>query len=44
MDELLAEEINEFISGARRVEIGVPRKKTVKFEKKETEKKKRAKA
>jgi hypothetical protein len=44
MDELLAEEINEFISGARRVEIGVPRKKTVKFEKKEKEKKKRAKA
>ncbi|MBU0532844.1 hypothetical protein KKB44_05115 [Candidatus Micrarchaeota archaeon] len=32
LDELLAEEINEFISGARRVDIGVPRKKTVKFE------------
>lgn len=33
IDELLAEEINEFISGARRVEIGVPKKKTVTFEK-----------
>lgn len=32
IDELLAEEIGEFISGSRRVEIGVPAKKTVKFE------------
>lgn len=32
IDELLAEEINEFISGSRRVEIGVPKKKTVSFE------------
>src|SRR5262249_35950952 len=46
MDELLASEINEFISGSRRVDIGVPAKKTVKFEadaetKKEEGKKKR---
>ncbi len=45
VDELLAEEINEFISGSRRVEIGVPAKKSVRFEadaeKKETEKKKK---
>ncbi len=45
VDELLAEEINEFISGSRRVEIGVPAKKTVRFEaeteKKEQEKKKK---
>ncbi len=32
IDELLAEEINEFISGSRRVEIGVPKKKTVSLE------------
>lgn len=32
VDELLAEEIGEFITGSRRVEIGVPSKKTVKFE------------
>jgi hypothetical protein len=32
IDELLAEEINEFISGSRRVEIGVPKKKSVSFE------------
>jgi len=32
VDELLAEEINDFISGSRRVEIGVPSRKTVKFE------------
>jgi hypothetical protein len=37
VDELLAEEINEFISGSRRVDIGVPAKKTVRFEA-ETEK------
>lgn len=37
MDELLAEEINEFIEGKRRVDIGVP-KKTVKFEEKKTKK------
>jgi hypothetical protein len=38
VDELLAEEINEFISGSRRVDIGIPAKKTVRFEA-ETEKK-----
>jgi hypothetical protein len=43
VDELLAEEINEFISGARRVDIGVPRKKTVKFETKKKTKKKKLK-
>ncbi len=32
VDELLAEEINDFISGTRRVEIGIPARKTVKFE------------
>ena len=42
VDELLAEEIKEFIEGTRRVEMGVPKKKTVSFEKKE--KKKKAKA
>ncbi len=45
VDELLAEEINEFISGSRRVDIGVPAKKTVRFEadteKKEQEKKRK---
>jgi hypothetical protein len=40
VDELLVEEINEFISGKRRVEIGVPRKKTVKFATKTTKQKK----
>lgn len=38
VDELLAEEINEFISGSRRVEIGVPKKKAVRFEKKKPKK------
>ena len=42
VDELLAEEIKEFIEGTRRVEMGVPKKKTVAFEAKE--KKKKAKA
>jgi hypothetical protein len=32
VDELLAEEINEFISGSRRVDIGMPSKKSVRFE------------
>jgi hypothetical protein len=32
VDELLAEEINEFISGSRRVDIGTPSKKSVRFE------------
>jgi hypothetical protein len=32
VDELLAEEINEFISGSRRIDIGVPTKKSVRFE------------
>ncbi|MEW6036403.1 MAG: hypothetical protein AB1529_07360 [Candidatus Micrarchaeota archaeon] len=45
IDELLAEEIGEFISGSRRVDIGVPAKKTVKFEREsEEEKKKKMKA
>jgi hypothetical protein len=47
VDALLAEEISEFISGSRRVDIGVPTKKTVRFEsnteKDEDEKRKRAK-
>ncbi|MFH0884791.1 MAG: hypothetical protein V1861_03705 [Candidatus Micrarchaeota archaeon] len=47
VDELLAEEINEFISGSRRIEIGVPSRKGVRFdtEKKaeEDEKKKKIK-
>ena len=47
MDELLAEEIHEFISGSRRVDIGVPAKKTVRFEtdtqKNEDEKRKKMK-
>jgi len=43
VDELLAGEINEFISGSRRVDIGVPKKKSVKFEIKEKKKKKRVK-
>ncbi len=34
VDELLAEEINEFISGSRRIDVGIPRKKVVKFEEK----------
>lgn len=42
IDELLAEEINEFIEGKRRVEIGVPKKKTVSFEKEEKKKKLKA--
>jgi hypothetical protein len=48
MDELLAEEIKEFIDGTRRVDMGVPTKKTVKFEEnqnfeqKKTEKNKKA--
>jgi hypothetical protein len=32
VDELLAEEINEFISGSRRIDLGVPTKKSVRFE------------
>jgi 3-oxoacyl-ACP reductase-like protein len=39
LDELVAEEINEFISGSRRVDVGVPSRKTVKFEKKEEKRK-----
>jgi len=41
MDELVAEQINEFISGTKRVEIGVPAKKTVRFEKSETKEEKK---
>jgi hypothetical protein len=45
VDELLAEEISEFISGSRRVDIGVPAKKIVRFEAEaEKEEKKKAKA
>lgn len=51
IDELLAEEINEFISGSKRVELGVPARKTVRFEEEtakrnepEEEKRKRIKA
>lgn len=40
VDELLAEELKEFIEGTRRVDIGVPRKKSVKFKEKKEEKKK----
>lgn len=43
VDELLAEEINEFISGSRRVDMGVPKKKSVKFETEEKKKKKTVK-
>ncbi|MEW6722781.1 MAG: hypothetical protein AB1324_05965 [Candidatus Micrarchaeota archaeon] len=47
IDELLAEEIGEFISGSRRVDIGVPAKKSVRFETeaetREEEKKKKMK-
>ncbi|MDD5340498.1 MAG: hypothetical protein PHV13_04585 [Candidatus ainarchaeum sp.] len=43
VDELLAEEINEFISGSRRIDIGVPAKKSVRFEKEAPEERKRAK-
>ncbi len=45
IDSLLAEEINEFISGSRRVDIGVPAKRTIRIEgeQKEEEKKKRMK-
>ncbi len=35
IDELLAEEINEFIAGSPRVDVGVPARKSVKFEKAE---------
>ena len=44
VDALLAEEIGEFISGSKRVEIGVPAKKTVRFESDEEEKKKKVKS
>ncbi len=41
VDELLAEEINEFISGSRRVELGVPKRKSVRFEQEEKEERKK---
>lgn len=41
IDALLAEEINEFISGSRRMDIGVPAKKSVRFEQDEENEKKR---
>jgi len=40
VDELLAEEINEFITGSRRIDLGVPTKKSVRFEEKPEERKK----
>jgi len=39
IDELVAQEINEFIAGTRRVDVGIPAKKTVKFEKEPLDKK-----
>jgi hypothetical protein len=39
VDALLAEELGEFISGSKRVDIGVPAKKTVRFEEEERKKK-----
>jgi 3-oxoacyl-ACP reductase-like protein len=44
IDALLAEEIGEFISGSKRVDIGVPAKKSVRFERDEDEKKRRMKS
>lgn len=44
IDELLAEEINEFISGSRRVDIPVPSKKTVSFDERHEDRKKKMKA
>ena len=41
VDALLAEEITEFMSGSKRVEIGVPAKKSVRFEKDDIEEDKR---
>jgi 3-oxoacyl-ACP reductase-like protein len=38
VDELLAEEITEFIAGSRRVNIGIPKKKSVSFERKTAKK------
>ena len=42
VDELLAGEIKEFIEGTRRVELPVPKKKSVKFEKQDKKKKMKA--
>ena len=44
VDALLAEELGEFIAGSKRVDIGVPAKKTVRFERDEEEKKKKIKS
>ena len=44
VDELLAGEISEYLTGSRKLDMGVPAKKTVKFEKPEPEEKKRMKA
>jgi hypothetical protein len=41
IDALLAEELNEFISGARRVDIGVPARKSVRVGREEDEDRKR---
>ena len=42
MDDLLAGEIKEFIEGTRRVDLPVPKKKSVTFEKQEKRKKMKA--
>jgi len=41
LDELVAEEINEFISGSRRIEVGVPAKKSLKLAPGQTEEEKK---
>jgi hypothetical protein len=43
VDELLAEEISEFIAGSKRVDIGIPAKKTVKFDTTEQKQEKKIK-
>lgn len=42
LDELVAEQINEFITGTRRVELGVPAKKQARIVKEEKEQDKKA--
>jgi hypothetical protein len=41
LDELVAAEINEFITGGKEIMAGVPEKKTIKFERKTSAKKKK---
>jgi 3-oxoacyl-ACP reductase-like protein len=43
VDELLAEEINDFVSGSRHIDMGVPAKKSVRFETERPEERKKAK-